>query len=207
MTSRVGVVADTHCPEFADELPKRLFDVLAGVDVILHAGDVDGRSTLDALARIAPVVAVRGDHDRSLTDLPRSREVSVGGKRIALVHGDRSRLVEEPVTFLWTVSLGYYRPHRGLPRSLRRRFPTADVIVYGHTHNPHVERRDGVLFFNPGGVYQWTPETVRRRLLQKVGWFEWSWLQVTRHIRRHPNPSVGVIEIDGDRITPSVVEL
>lgn len=207
MTARVGVVSDTHTPEFAERLPPRLFELLSGVELILHAGDIDGQSTLDQLARIAPVVAVRGDHDHALASLPRSREVSVEGKRITVVHGDRTRWIEEPETFLWTASLGYYHPHRGLARGLRRRFPESDVIVYGHTHRPHIEEMDGVLLFNPGGVYQWTPDTVRRRLAQKVGWFEWSWLQVARHIRSHPRPSLGLLEIDGGRIVPRVVEL
>lgn len=202
----MGVVADTHSPEFAAELPPRLFDVLSGVDLILHAGDIDGESTIDALSRIAPVVAVKGDHDTTLS-LPRDREVTVGGKRIVVVHGDRSRWIEEPETFLWTVSLGYYRPHSRLPDTLRRRFPDADVIVFGHTHSPFIKKIDGVLLFNPGGVHQWTPETTRERLGQKVGWFEWSWLQVARHIRRHPRPSVGLLDLDGDAIVPKVVEL
>lgn len=207
MKSRVGVVADTHCPEFAEKLPAKLFDALAGVELILHAGDVDGQSTLEALGRIAPVFAVRGDHDKSLASLPSSREVTVGGKRIALVHGDRSRWIEEPHTFIWTISLGYFHPHGGLPRTLRRKFPDADVILYGHTHRASIRRMGGALLFNPGGVHQWNPATVRKRLEQKVGWFEWSWLQVARHLRSYPRPSVGVLEIDGDTIVPKVIEL
>jgi hypothetical protein len=75
---------------------------------------------------------VRGDHDRTL-DLPLWREIEVEGKRIVIVHGNRSRWLEEPNTLLWTLSLGYYRPHRGLARGLRLRFPDADAIVFGHT--------------------------------------------------------------------------
>src|SRR5216683_1773316 len=70
---RIGVLADTHCPEFMDRLPDRIFEVLAGVDLILHAGDVNGQATLAELARIAPVEAVRGDHDRGLASLPAHR--------------------------------------------------------------------------------------------------------------------------------------
>ena len=112
--ARIGVVADTHCPEFNDRLPDRLLEVLEGVDLILHAGDVTGRQTLDALQRIAPVEAVSGDHDAGL-GLPPRRELTIEGRRIALVHGNRSRWLEEPQTLLWTLSLGYYHPHRGLP--------------------------------------------------------------------------------------------
>src|ERR1700730_2056889 len=129
MTTRIGVVADSHCPEFLDRLPARIFEVLQGVDLILHAGDIVSEETLVALRRLAPVEAVRGDHDRTLTALPVSREITVEGKRIVLVHGQRSHWLEEPITLVWTLSLGYFRPHRGLPRALRRRFPNADAIV------------------------------------------------------------------------------
>jgi putative phosphoesterase len=207
VTTRVGVVADTHCPEFMDRLPDRLTIAFRGVQLILHAGDVDAQATLDQLARIAPVQAVRGDHDRALESLSPTREVTVEGKQIVIVHGNRSRWVEEPQTLLWTLSLGYFRPHGGLPRSLRRRFPDADVIVFGHTHRSHMRRIDGVLLFNPGGVHQWNPATVRRRLKQKPGWFEWCWLQVARHLQRWESPSVGVLEIDEDGIMPRVIEL
>jgi putative phosphoesterase len=207
MTSRVGVVADTHCPEFIDALPERLFKVLTGVDRVLHAGDVNGQSTLEALERIAPVDAVRGDHDQALASLPESREVTVEGRRIVIVHGNRGRWLEEAQTLLWTLSLGYFHPHAGLPQALRRRFPSADVIVYGHTHRAHDENIDGVLMFNPGGVHQWNPTTARRRLTQRVGWFEWCWLQVARHLRSYPRPSVGILEIDEDGIVPKVIEL
>lgn len=207
MTARVGVLADTHCPEFMPELPSRVFEALRGVDLVVHAGDVNGQSTLDALSRIAPVTAVRGDHDGSLASVPRTREVMVDGKRIAVVHGDRSRWIEEPQTLLWTLSLGRYLPHKRLARVLRRRFPDADVIVYGHTHRAQAETVDGVLVFNPGAVHQWNPQTTRRRLSERVGWFEWCWLQVARHMRAHQPPTVGVLEIDQGRVVPKIVEL
>src|SRR5437016_711620 len=151
--TRVGVVADTHSPEFLDELPERLFEVLAGVDLLLHAGDVGGQETLERLATLAPVEAVRGDHDPGL-DLPAVRWLDVAGRRLAIVHGNRSRLYEEPLTFLGTVSLGHLWLAPGLHRWLRRRLPGADVIVYGHTHAPKVRRLGGTVLFNPGAVYQ-----------------------------------------------------
>jgi putative phosphoesterase len=203
----IGVVADTHCPEFADRLPPGIAEAFQGVELILHAGDVTAASTLEWLGRIAPVEAVRGDHDRELAGLPRVRELEVAGKRIVLVHGERSRWIEEPQTFWWTISLGHFRPHRGLPRALRRRFPDADVIVYGHTHRAAAETVDGALVFNPGGVHQWNRQTTRRRLEQRPGWFEWCWLQVARHIRRVEPPSVGLLEVDGGAVIPRIVGL
>jgi putative phosphoesterase len=207
MTARVGVVADTHCPEFLDKLPDRLYEVLAGVDLVLHAGDINSEETLAALRRLAPVEAVRGDHDRMLGNLPVSREVVVEGRRIVLVHGQRRPWLEEPNTLLWTLSLGYFRPDRGVSSALRRRFPHADAIVYGHTHSSRVETIEGVLLFNPGGVHQWNPASARKRLTQHPGWFEWCWLQVARHMRRYERPSVGILEIGSSGIVPRVIEL
>jgi uncharacterized protein len=207
VTTRVGVVADTHCPEFIAQLPPTLPAALAGVQRILHAGDVNSASTLAELARIAPVDAVRGDHDSTLADLPSSRELVIEGKRVVVVHGHRTRWIEEPETLLWTLSLGYFRPHQGLPRALRRRYPTADVIVYGHTHRARADTIDGALVFNPGAVHQWNPTTTRRRLGESPGWFEWCWLQVARHLRRIEPPSVGILEFTGAGVVPTVVEL
>ncbi len=207
MTTRIGVVADTHCPEFAESLPHRLFGALAGVDVIVHAGDINGPETLAELSRIAPVEAVRGDHDGALASLPLSRELTIEGRRIVVVHGNRTRWLEEPQTFLWTVSLGYYHPHRKLSGDLRARFPDADVIVFGHTHRPLIEWRGERLVFNPGGVHQWNRTTTLARLEQRPGWFEWCWLQVARHIRRSPQPSVGILEVGPDGVKPRIVPL
>jgi len=204
--ARIGVVADTHCPEFMARLPERLFEVLSGVDLILHAGDVDGATTLDALRRIAPVEVVRGDHDRD-GSLPRVRELTIEGKRVVVVHGNRSRWLEEPLTFLWTVTLGHFHPHRRLAHVLRREHPTADVIVFGHTHRPLIDTSGGRLVFNPGGVHQWTPETTAARLRQHPGWFEWSWLQVARHIRSYTAPTAGILEISEGRVEPRIVPL
>ena len=207
MSKRVGVIADTHCPEFLAELPPEVSRAFQGVDLILHAGDVSERSTLETLRRWAPVEAVRGDHDAALSELPATRELIVDGKRVVLVHGQRTRWIEEPNTLLWTLSLGHYVPNRGVPRALKRRFPHADVIVYGHTHRPAADVIDGTLVFNPGAVHQWNPTTTARRLGQRPGWFEWCWLQVARHMRRYKEPSVGILEFAEGKVRPSIVPL
>lgn len=201
------MLADTHCPEFIERLPDRLLELLHGVDLILHCGDITGATTIADLERIAPVEAVRGDHDGELPNLPLTREVTVEGRRIVLVHGNRSRWVEEPQTLLWTLSLGHFHPHASLPRALLRRFPGADAIVFGHTHRAHVEVVGGTLLFNPGGVHQWNPRTATARLAQTPGWFEWSWLQVARHLRRYPAPSIGFLDVSPSAVVPSVVDL
>jgi putative phosphoesterase len=204
--ARIGVVADTHCPEFLDHLPPGVFEGLQGVDLILHAGDVGGEETLERLRALAPVQAVRGDHDRRLGGLPRRRLVEVEGRRIGIIHGNRSRLLEEPVTLLATLTLGRVWLWLGLARWLRRQFPDADVIVYGHTHQARVERVDGALVFNPGAVYQVTGAEVRQRLDRRPSWFEWCWLQVIRHRRDRPVPSIGLLEI-GERVRITVLPL
>jgi putative phosphoesterase len=204
--ARIGVVADTHCPEFLARLPDSLLAVLNGVDLILHAGDVTGAETLEALRQVAPVEAVAGDHDAAL-GLPAVRELTIEGRRIAMVHGNRSRLVEEPQTFAWTVSLGHYHPHGRLPSVLRRRFPSADVIVFGHTHRPLIDASAAPLVFNPGGVHQWTPATASARLREHPGWFEWSWLQVARHIRSYPRPSAGILDVTPAGVKARIVYL
>lgn len=201
---RIGLVADTHCPEFLPRLPEALFARLRGVDLILHAGDVGGRGTLERLASIAPVEAVRGDHDPGLHELPERRRLTVGGTRIAIVHGNRSHLIEEPVTFLGTISLGSVWPQPGLGGWLRRQFPDADVVLYGHTHQASVREVEGALLVNPGAVYIVDAAAARDRLSRDPSWFEWSWLQVIRHRRDRPLPSVGIMEIDEGRVRVTI---
>jgi len=204
---RIGVIADTHYEEFLDDLPAAIFERLAGCDLILHAGDVGRPEALERLRRLAPVEAVRGDHDPDLPELPRERVLEIAGRRVALVHGNRTRRIEEPVTLLGTLSLGLFWPQVGLHAWLRRRFPEADAIVYGHTHTPAVDRAGKQLVFNPGAVYQTDRAAALRRLRRRPGWFEWSWLQVIRHRRRVPAPSVGVLEIDEHGIQAEVLPL
>jgi putative phosphoesterase len=191
----IGVVADTHCPEFLDDLPAGLLDGLRGVDLILHAGDVGGPSTLEKLRAIAPVEAVRGDHDGALTELPLHREIAAGGRRIVIVHGNRSRLYEEPATLVGTLSLGTVWPANGLPAHLKRLHPKADIIVHGHTHSARATFIGSTLVFNPGAVYQVTAAEARRRLARRPNWFEWCWLQVIRHRVDRVVPSYGRLEI------------
>ena len=203
---RVGVVADTHCPEFLDELPQNLSRLLEGVELILHAGDIGSLDTIRTLERIAPVEAVRGDHDRGL-DLPTRRVVEVGGRRIGILHGNRSHLIEEPATFVGTVSLGHWWPKLGIHGWLRSAFPEADAVVYGHTHHADSRHVAGALVFNPGAVYQVSPEEAAKRLARNPSWFEWSWLQVMRHRRVWPKPTVGILEIGDGGIVSRVLPL
>ena len=149
---RIGVVADTHVGEWLAEIPQSVLDALAGVDLILHAGDITELAVLDRLGEIAKVTAVQGDHDRAAgIVLPRSRVVDVAGARIGLTHGRRGRWIELAAAAL---SLAMGRPVLlGFHRALRRRFGAVDAIVFGHLHLPCNRMIEGVLFFSPGAVH------------------------------------------------------
>ena len=203
----MGVLADTHCPEFMDELPAAVFEAFTGVDLIIHAGDITGEETLRALSRIAPVKAVRGDHDKLLRDLPKSIEFDVEGHRVAVIHGNRNRLIEEPVTFIGTITLGHLWFAPRLRDWLARRFPAADVIIYGHTHHAVSVRSGDRFFFNPGAVYQVTEAAAQRRLARRPNWFEWTWLQVARHRRTALRHSVGILEIDHRTVRGHIIRI
>ena len=152
----LGVVADTHVGEYLDELPAELFTALAGCELILHAGDISRPWVLDQLAAIAPVVAVRGDHDRlDGLVLPRSTVVTVAGKRIGLVHGRRTFLLDLAVIVVHVLARRKLRWRAGLHRALLRSVGPADCIVYGHWHEPDITELDGTLLFSPGAVCPW----------------------------------------------------
>lgn len=203
MSLRVGVVADTHVGEHLPALPAEVMEALAGVDLILHAGDLTDLAVLDELERLAPVVAVRGNHDEEARlDLPRDVLVRAGGARIGLTHGHRTAAIELPAAALSLVS--------GRPRlmrfeaSMRRRFGAVDCVVTGHLHMPVHRVVDGVLVFSPGAVY--VPE-------QDPG-FDWSGVRsrAFRHFReRLPDdarvPAVGVLEIGPGGITAERIPL
>ncbi len=120
----VGVLSDTH-----GLLRPEVLKELRGVDRIVHAGDVGDRRILEALARIAPVTAVPGnvDHGALARELPATAVVEVGGVRLYLLH-DLSELDLDP------------------------RAAGFAAVIYGHTHTPAMEERDGVLYLNPGSA-------------------------------------------------------
>jgi hypothetical protein len=123
---RVGVVSDTH-----GLFDPRLEEVFAGVDRILHAGDVGAIAVLDNLATIAPVTAVRGnvDHGVWAWELPEEAVVELNGRRLLVAH------VKEDL--------------------FRRRDPEREgfsAVVTGHSHAPAIVQRGGVLYLNPGSA-------------------------------------------------------
>jgi hypothetical protein len=137
------VLADTHLhsrPLGAEKgmgrLPASAWPHLRQADVILHAGDVLDEGILSELRQLAPVHAVLGNNDTSLVGiLPVTRLVELEGVRIGMIHDSG--------------------PAAGRARRLRRRFPDADVVVFGHSHAPiNEEGEDEQLLFNPGSPTQ-----------------------------------------------------
>lgn len=121
---KIGVISDTH-----GLLRPEAVAALRGSDLILHAGDIGSPAILEELSAIAPLTAVRGNNDRDAwaRSLPETTELAVAGIRIYLLH-DVHRLPLDPS------DAGY------------------DLVIAGHSHRPLKQRRDGVLYFNPGSA-------------------------------------------------------
>jgi putative phosphoesterase len=203
-TFKIGVIADTHTPEFLPELPEGIFQAFQDVDIILHAGDITTESTLDALKAIAPVIAIRGDHDR--LNLPVKTVVELGGKRIGLFHGRRPRWQELPSILFNEVTAGHLFWWGGLQRYTLKLFPHVDVIVFGHFHRAYIARHNDVLLFNPGGIYQITPQRLRERLAHSSSLMERAYL--LNAFRRTPfSPTVGMLTIEHGTIRADIVHI
>jgi putative phosphoesterase len=130
---RVVVLADTHAPRRWKSCPPRVAEHLAGADVILHAGDVCVPSVLDELAAFAPVHVVRGNNDGpdvAAWGAPETLELDLAGLRVAMIHDSGQK--------------------DGRGARMHRRFPGADLVVFGHSHIPMDRTEGGVRIFNPG---------------------------------------------------------
>lgn len=159
---RIGLLADTHIPYRADTIPAAVLDALRGVDLILHAGDVDEPCALGALRELAPVHAVRGnyhllDGSSGGASLPETVEIEAAGFHIGVIHGHRMG----PATWFWKFYLllenmrgRWASPayDRAIARNLLRRFSQADIIVFGHTHRFYQAYWDKTLLINPGAA-------------------------------------------------------
>ncbi len=134
---RIGLIADTHLPALhrqLDELWPEAAAFFAGVDLILHAGDVTSPAVLDWLAQFAPVVVAKGNND-GFRD-PRMRPVQlleIAGWRIGMAHNLAPE--RRPVAVLRERCLG------GAP---------VDMLIGGHTHLERLEHREGAVILNPG---------------------------------------------------------
>lgn len=121
---KIGVISDTHGLLRPEVLP-----ALAGVEHILHAGDVGDPSILDALRTIAPVTAIRGNIDTSgpCSNLPATEALELGG------------------CFL-------YMLHAIADLDLNPRAAGMGLVLFGHSHQPSANWRDRVLYLNPGSA-------------------------------------------------------
>ena len=130
---RVAVLSDTHSPRFWKRCPPPVAAHITGADLILHAGDVCTADVLDELATYAPVQVVLGNNDRAdvaAWGAPETLELELEGLRVAMVHDSG--------------------PAAGRVARLRRRFPGADLVVFGHSHIPMDRSEDALRIFNPG---------------------------------------------------------
>jgi putative phosphoesterase len=130
---RIAVISDTHSPRHWKRCPPAVATALDGVDLILHAGDVCLVETLDELRSFAPVLAVRGNNDGddvAAWGAPEVVETHLDGLSVAMLHDSG--------------------PAPGRGGRLRRRFPDASLVVFGHSHIPWDETYDGQRAFNPG---------------------------------------------------------
>jgi hypothetical protein len=121
----VGVISDTHNLMRAEALR-----ALAGAELIIHAGDIGRPEVLDALSALAPaVVAVRGNNDRApwAQTIAETETLEIGAVRLYLLHALQELALDPAAS-------GF------------------DVVVSGHSHRPSVERRNGVLYLNPGSA-------------------------------------------------------
>jgi len=159
---RVVILSDTHAPRRWRGCPPRVVEYLRQADLILHAGDVCTADVLTELTGYAPVVAVLGNNDgRDVADwgAAPTAELDLDGLSLAMVHDSGAAA--------------------GRLLRLRRRFPRADLVVFGHSHIPLDEAAPGLRIFNPGSP------TDRRR---------------------QPHGTLGVLEIDsGELVKASIV--
>ncbi len=163
---RIGLVADTHRRNPKRGLPQALLDGLDGCDLIFHAGDISERWVIEMLVKIAPVRAVVGNNDsfELLKFLPEECYFMSGSHRIGLLHGYSDMAKRATTAKVWT---------------LERMRGVVDCAVYGHSHQPEVTERDGLLMVNPGSPTD----------------FRWA-----------KGPTYGIIEV-GDTIQARLIEL
>jgi len=165
MTTRLVIIGDTHLPRFGRELPGPVVDALADADRILHVGDHTAPFVLGLLEAFAPTDAVAGNNDlpQLVRRLGTTRLVTVEGIRVGMTHGH--------------LGPGRTTPDRAF-HAFAASEPRPDAIAFGHSHQPMIERRDGIWLLNPGSP------TDRRR---------------------QPSFSILRVEVDGTELRPELV--
>ncbi|MET0557243.1 MAG: metallophosphoesterase family protein [Solirubrobacterales bacterium] len=129
----IAVLADTHMPKGKRRLPERCVELVGQAEATVHAGDFFAASVLEELRGLCPtVLAVHGNVDEPGLQraLPAELEFELGGRTVAIIHDAG--------------------PKAGRLARLRRRFPGADAVIFGHSHLPLHEQEGGFQIFNPG---------------------------------------------------------
>ena len=132
---KIGVIADTHIPDRAEDVPQEILENFKGVDMIIHAGDLVDLKVLDRLKTVCPnVKAVWGNMDSYDTrkKLPEKEIIKIANYKIAIMHG-------------------YGHPNK-LMDLMAKEFKDDNVnlVIFGHSHTALNEKKGNVLYFNPG---------------------------------------------------------
>lgn len=149
---KIGVLADTHIPEQLAALPASVLQVLRGVDIILHVGDVCELDVLQQLEPIAQTYAVYGDQDSTQVRqfLQEKQRLEFENRAVGLVHGHHAWEGDWGTRLSYRLSAG--KRSSALRASVLREFKDVDAIVFGHSHEPYIKMHGAVLLFNPGSI-------------------------------------------------------
>ena len=129
----IGLISDTHIPDRAKVLPQKVLDAFDDVDLILHAGDLTSPRVIEELESLAPVMAVQGNMDRvNGIDLPKAKVIEAEGLKIGIVHGEVYPRADSDQLLYLAKELN------------------VDILVSGHSHQPKIEQKEGILLLNPG---------------------------------------------------------
>lgn len=179
----IGVLADTHIPDRSRKLHPQIAPIFedAGVELILHAGDISRPRVLRELAAIAPVQAVRGNRDLFLSpQLPTSLVIERKGKKIGMTHGHGSfgQYLHDKISFM----LGRYKGFDYFAARVLTMLPEdVDIVIFGHNHAPMQKWAAGKLVFNPGSA--------------------------CCHIHQNESPSIGLIRVSANNISSQIITL
>lgn len=147
---KIALISDTHIPTSLSRLPDVLLDQIAGVDAILHAGDIVSNGVLDTLNAIAPTTAVAGNMDppEVAAKLSDRELLQFAGRAIGLKHGHQPHGVQSHY-----IGQPYDSPSMTVFFELMStQLPGADIIVFGHFHRAVITHWNNITFINPGAV-------------------------------------------------------
>ena len=129
----IGLISDTHIPDRAKVLPTKVLEAFNDVELILHAGDLTSPRVIEELKQLAPVMAVQGNMDRANgIQLPKAKVIEAEGLKIGVVHGEVYPRADSDQLLYIAKELD------------------VDILVSGHSHQPKIEQKGGVLLLNPG---------------------------------------------------------